>query len=143
MAEPCLLIGDLGGTNARFALAMKRQNRFEDELSLSCADYPTAEDNYVKPQLEEAVDRMQQVILLGRQKREEVKIGLRTPLARLTIINRDAALLEQMQLLDSYIREELNVREVSYSSDESAYIELVAKPNFPLLGKRLGMIFRA
>lgn len=44
MAEPCLLIGDLGGTNARFALAMKRQNRFEDELSLSCADYPTAED---------------------------------------------------------------------------------------------------
>jgi len=44
MAEPCLLIGDLGGTNARFALALARENGFEEELSLSCADFPTAEE---------------------------------------------------------------------------------------------------
>ena len=101
-------------------------------------DYPTAESGLIKPQLEQAVDRMQQVILLGRQKREEVKIGLRTPLASLTIVNRDADLLQEMQQLEGYIRDELNVREVQYSTEEAAYIELVAKPNFPLLGKRLG-----
>jgi isoleucyl-tRNA synthetase len=106
--------------------------------SVHLCDYPAAESGYVKPALEQAVDRMQQVILLGRQKREEVKIGLRTPLSRLTIVNRDDALLEEMKSLDGYVRDELNVQSVDYSTDESAYIELVAKPNFPVLGKRLG-----
>jgi isoleucyl-tRNA synthetase len=106
--------------------------------SVHLCDYPSAEESYVKPGLEQAVERMQQVILLGRQKREEVKIGLRTPLARLTIINRDADLIEQMRSLDSYIRDELNVRDVAYSTDEAAFIELAARPNFPVLGKRLG-----
>ena len=106
--------------------------------SVHLCDYPKAEASHIKPELETAVDRMQQVILLGRQKREEVKIGLRTPLSSLTVINRDEALLEEMRALDDYLREELNVRDISYSADESAFIELIAKPNFPLLGKRLG-----
>lgn len=43
MTEPCLLIGDIGGTNARFALAHVRKPGFFNELTLSCADYETAE----------------------------------------------------------------------------------------------------
>ena len=111
--------------------------------SVHLCDYPEAEAVKVKPGLETAVERMQQVILLGRQKREEVKIGLRTPLARLTIVNSDAALLEDMRSLEGYVRDELNVQCVEYSADESAYIELYAKPNFPLLGKRLGKRMKA
>ena len=111
--------------------------------SVHLCDYPEAEAVKVKPGLETAVERMQQVILLGRQKREEVKIGLRTPLARLTIVNSDAALLEDMRSLEGYVRDELNVQSVEYSADESAYIELYAKPNFPLLGKRLGKRMKA
>ncbi len=106
--------------------------------SVHVCDYPEADATLIKPELEKAVDRMQQVILLGRQKREDVKIGRRTPLARLTVIHRDESLLEEMRALDSYIADELNVRAVEYSADENAYIELVAKPNFPVLGKRLG-----
>ena len=111
--------------------------------SVHLCDYPEAEAVKVKPALETAVERMQQVILLGRQKREEVKIGLRTPLSRLTIVNSDTALLEDMRSLESYVRDELNVQSVEYSADESAYIELYAKPNFPLLGKRLGKRMKA
>ena len=111
--------------------------------SVHLCDYPEAEAVKVKPGLETAVERMQQVILLGRQKREEVKIGLRTPLSRLTIVNSDAALLEDMRSLEGYVRDELNVQSVKYSADESAYIELYAKPNFPLLGKRLGKRMKA
>ena len=106
--------------------------------SVHLCDYPEAESVKVKPGLETAVERMQQVILLGRQKREEVKIGLRTPLSSLTIINSDEALLDDMRRIERYVQEELNVQSVAYSTDESAYIELCAKPNFPLLGKRLG-----
>jgi len=43
MVEPCLLIGDIGGTNARFALARPDETGFSNELTLNCADYETAE----------------------------------------------------------------------------------------------------
>jgi len=43
MSDPCLLIGDIGGTNARFALANPQQPGFCKELTLSCSDYETAE----------------------------------------------------------------------------------------------------
>ena len=43
MTEPCLLIGDIGGTNARFALALADRPGFSNELTLACADYETAE----------------------------------------------------------------------------------------------------
>jgi len=43
MTDPCLLIGDIGGTNARFALAHPKEPGFSAELTLSCADYATAE----------------------------------------------------------------------------------------------------
>ena len=120
-----LELAKLGGTQAR-------------PESVHLCDFPEAEEHAVKPELEVAVEHMQQVVLLGRQKREEVKIGLRTPLKSLTIINRDPQLLTNMALLEDYVKAELNVQSVGYDADESAYIELVAKPNFPLLGKRLG-----
>jgi len=43
MADACLLIGDIGGTNARFALARPDEPGFSGELTLHCADYETAE----------------------------------------------------------------------------------------------------
>jgi glucokinase len=43
MSDPCLLIGDIGGTNARFALANSHSTGFSDELTLQCADFSTAD----------------------------------------------------------------------------------------------------
>jgi len=48
MSEPKLLIGDIGGTNARFALACPdetgpREKKFSGELTLPAADYESAE----------------------------------------------------------------------------------------------------
>ena len=114
-----------------------------DPVSVHLCPYPVADEVLRHPLLEEAVSRMQQVIELGRRKREEVKINLRTPLRRLTVVHRDAELLDEIRTLENYLRAELNVKEVRYETDESAYISLTAKPNFPLLGKRLGKRMRA
>jgi isoleucyl-tRNA synthetase len=111
--------------------------------SVHLCDYPAAEQAWVRPELERAVDRMQQVVLLGRQKREEVKIGLRTPLRSLTVVHRDREVLDDLAHLEDYVASELNVRDVRYDTDEAAHIEVVAKPNFPLLGKRLGKRMKA
>lgn len=40
---PCLLIGDIGGTNARFALGNSQSPGFSSELTLKCRDYDSAD----------------------------------------------------------------------------------------------------
>ena len=122
------------------ALAGKRD---PEPVSVHLCPYPEADGALGDVLLEEAVSRMQQVIDLGRRKREDVKINLRTPLRRLTIVHRDAELLAEIGTLEDYVKAELNVKDVRYDADESKYIALAAKPNFPVLGKRLGKRMRA
>lgn len=43
MAEATLLVGDIGGTNARFACANTSTPGFEKAATLQCADFPSAE----------------------------------------------------------------------------------------------------
>ena len=107
-------------------------------VSVHLCEYPEPETDLIRPDLEAAVSQMQDVIALARRKREDEKIGLRTPLSMLTIVHRDAALLDEMKTLESYLKGELNVKAIRYDSAEEAYVERAAKPNFPLLGKRLG-----
>jgi glucokinase len=42
MAVPCLLVGDIGGTNARFALANAENPGFSHEKTYQCADFASA-----------------------------------------------------------------------------------------------------
>ena len=112
-----------------------------EEESVHLVSYPLAEARLINPILEDAVDKMQQVILLGRQKRNQVQIKVKTPLERLTVIHKDKNLLEEITKLENYIQTELNVKRVEYSQDESSFIKLYAKPNAPVLGKRLGKDF--
>ncbi len=43
MADPILLIGDIGGTNARFALGDPGKPGFSDVVKLKCADFESAD----------------------------------------------------------------------------------------------------
>ncbi|MDT8397903.1 MAG: isoleucine--tRNA ligase [Pseudomonadales bacterium] len=106
-----------------------------------CA-YPVAVETLIQPKLEQAVERMQNIILLGRQKRNQVRIKTKIPLARLTIIHEDQAMLDEIARLEDYIRDELNVKTIEYATDEERFISLFAKPNSPILGKRLGKDFK-
>ena len=112
-------------------------------VSVHLCDYPEADDALADSSLEQTVARMQQVIELGRREREAARIGLRTPLKRVTIIHRDEALLEEVRSLERYVQAELNVKEVLYECAEDRYITLAAKPNYPRLGKRLGKRMKA
>ena len=44
MADKTLLIGDIGGTNARFAIADPEHSGFSDVMTLQCADFASADD---------------------------------------------------------------------------------------------------
>lgn len=109
-----------------------------EPLSVHLCPYPVADEKLINSDLEVAVGRMQQIILLGRQKRNQVQIKVKTPLKRLTIIHKDEKLLQEINKLSEYIQTELNVKHIELSTDESKFIKLYAKANLPVLGKKLG-----
>ena len=59
-------------------------------------------------------------------------------MATLTIIHEDQTMLDEIARLENYIESELNIKTIAYSTDEDKYINLYAKPNLPVLGKRFG-----
>ena len=122
--------------------SMKRYLPEDAATSVHLTSYPVAEQSLIQPMLEQAVTRMQHIILLGRQKRNQEKVKTKFPLAKLTVIHKDKALLEEISRLEPYLATELNVKSVAYSEDEGAFINLYAKPNSPVLGKRLGKQFK-
>jgi len=121
---------------------LKSLNRSDLPESVHLCSYPTARSELVEPLLEQAVERMQNIVLLGRQKRNQEKIKTKIPLPKLTIIHSDQSLLDEISLLETYIKAELNVKQIAYSTEESDFISFYAKPNSPVLGKRLGAKFR-
>ena len=112
-------------------------------ISVHLCDYPDAAPHLRQPALEAAVERMRRVVLLGRRKREDARVNLRTPLSRLVIIHHDQAVLDEIAELERYVKAELNVKAVAYDTDESRYIDVQARPDFPVLGKRLGKRMKA
>ncbi|MCZ6502942.1 MAG: isoleucine--tRNA ligase [Gammaproteobacteria bacterium] len=110
--------------------------------SVHMCTYPEADNHRIKPLLERAVTRMQHIVLLGRQKRNREKVKTKFPLSRLTVVHKDTQLLDEIGRLGDYIKTELNVKTVEYSTDENKYITLYAKPNSPRLGKRFGKRFK-
>ena len=67
--------------------------------------------------------RMQQIILLGRQKRNKTNIKVKTPLSKLTVIHKDQDLLKEISKLEGYIKAELNVKELLYSENEVQFMD--------------------
>tara|TARA_A100001011_G_scaffold386686_1_gene463037 strand:- start:13976 stop:17173 length:3198 start_codon:yes stop_codon:yes gene_type:complete len=114
----------------------------DEPESVHLCSYPNSDLAMIDPMLEQAVTRMQHIVLLGRQKRNQVKIKVKYPLSRLTIIHEDPDLLAEIGKLENYILSELNVKKLIYSTEEAKYIDLYAKPNSPVLGKRLGAQFK-
>jgi isoleucyl-tRNA synthetase len=108
------------------------------EESVHLCSYPDSSEDMINATLETAVGRMQQVVLLGRQKRIAEGVKVKTPLKALKVIHQDQTLLKEMSKLEEYIKIELNVKTVEYMTNESDFVVLSAKPNLPVLGKKLG-----
>ncbi len=111
--------------------------------SIHLCDFPTAETAERNQDLEQQMRIVMDVVVMGRQLRKENKIKVRQPLRRLDVVSRDSALLNQVDELKEMIKDELNVHEVIFGNDETAFAELHAKTNFKTLGPRFGKQMKA
>jgi isoleucyl-tRNA synthetase len=105
--------------------------------------FPEADVKFIKPELEHAVARMDTMVALGRNLREKVKIKAKIPLKSMKIIYRDQAALRELAKLEMYFQDELNIRKFEYITKEEDYVQVKAKANFPVFGKRVGAKMKA
>lgn len=112
--------------------------KIKDIRSVHFLAYPTVREELLDTAIELAVSRMQKVIELGRNIREKKTISLKTPLKELVILNSDPGYLKDVESLQGYIADELNVRNIVITSDEAKYgVEYTVVADWPILGKKL------
>ncbi|OVE80869.1 isoleucine--tRNA ligase [bacterium K02(2017)] len=115
--------------------------KVEDVESVHLTDFPLANKEFIKPELEESVGLMNRVVLMVRNIREQKNIKIKIPLKKLNVIHRDQSLLNHLKSLESYLKEELNIKQIDYLTNEDDFVELTAKGNGAALGKKLGKKF--
>jgi isoleucyl-tRNA synthetase len=110
----------------------------KDNRSVHFLSFPEVREELFDLVIERRVSRMQTVIELGRISRERRTISLKTPLKTLIIIHPEKQYLDDVKSLEGYICDELNIRDLVYSSDESKYnVQFSVLADFAVLGKKL------
>ena len=103
--------------------------------SVHLADYPTYNKKYINEKIENRMDLVRDLISLGRNIREEVKIKVRQPLSECLIDGKNEKLISDLVPL---IEEELNVKKVTFINNLEEYMTFTVKPNFKEVGKIFG-----
>jgi len=103
--------------------------------SVHLADFPKADLSLVNDRIENKMDLVRDLISLGRNAREEVKIKVRQPISEVLLDGKNKDLIGD---LDELIKEELNVKTLTYINDLSKYMNFEVKPNFKIVGKIFG-----
>ncbi|MGZ4133396.1 MAG: DUF5915 domain-containing protein, partial [Actinomycetota bacterium] len=104
--------------------------------SVHLAAYPAVHEAALDPGLDEAMASARQLVELGRRVRVETKTRTRQPLLD-AVVHLTGRHGELDELLD-VVAEELNVKEVRFAESAEAFGRWRAKPNFKVLGPRLG-----
>ncbi|MCC3325005.1 isoleucine--tRNA ligase [Gordonia bronchialis] len=114
------------------------------ERSVHLTDWPAADELPADAELVAAMDEVQQVCSTASSVRKANQLRVRLPLSRLTVASPTA---ERLQPFTALIADEMNVKEVSLSTDTAAYgrYELVvnARAAGPRLGKDVQRVIKA
>lgn len=103
--------------------------------SVHLADYPKCNKKLIDEEIESRMDLVRNLISLGRNIREEVKVKVRQPISECLIDGKNESLISDLTPL---IEEELNVKKVTFITELSEYMNFTVKPNFKEVGKIFG-----
>ena len=111
--------------------------------SIHLCDFPEVNEAYINKELEENMERVLDVVVLGRACRNASAIKNRQPIGKMFV----KAEFELSDFYKEIIEEELNVKEVEFTDDVRAFTSYSFKPQLrtvgPKYGKFLGKIKEA
>ena len=108
----------------------------EREDSVHYLPFPTVDESLFDEEIQTHMERMQEVIELGRLARDLAVCPNRQPLTNFLVFNENPAYLASLKFLESYILSELSVANLVLRSDVKTSVVHKVKPNFASLGKK-------
>ncbi len=111
--------------------------------SVHHADFPLSDDTKIDAGLEERMQLAQDVCSLVLSLRKKVNIKVRQPLQKVLIPVLDPNMKDQLLLIEDLIKAEVNVKEMEYITETEGIIKKRIKPNFKMLGTKLGPRMKA
>ncbi|HSX37863.1 MAG TPA: isoleucine--tRNA ligase [Chlamydiales bacterium] len=108
--------------------------------SVHLCDFPLYDAQVRDTELEKEMAAAQIAVSLGHSLRKEYKIKVRQPLPTAHLITSNGELLRSLEQQASLIADELNVKKIELHHDETQFVQWHAKPNFPVLGKKIGKL---
>ena len=111
--------------------------------SIHLCDFPEVNESYIDKELEENMERVLDIVVLGRACRNASAIKNRQPIGKMFV----KAEFELSDFYKEIVEEELNVKEVEFTDDVRAFTSYSFKPQLrtvgPKYGKFLGKIKEA
>ncbi len=124
-------------------LSEKLYRELTGEESVHLATYPEFDASLVNDELEQRMDAAIKLVSLGRSARNTVQIKVRQPLAEMLVKLPGEIRRENVEPLLEVIKEEINVKQISFLEDTTAVAEYQVLPNFKLLGPKVGQDVKA
>lgn len=113
------------------------------QASIHHVDFPSANEAAIDAGLEERMQLAQDATSLVLSIRKKVNIKVRQPLQKVLIPVLNPEMKHQLEKVADLLKAEVNVKEVEYLTDTEGFINKKIKPNFALLGKKLGPNMKA
>jgi isoleucyl-tRNA synthetase len=111
--------------------------------SVHLVDWPEYEASLRDEDLERKMSSVRHAVSMGRALRVQNDIKIRQPLAAVHLVTRDDRERAVLMEMEEILRDELNVKRVSFRANEEELVEYSAKANFRVLGKELGKDMKA
>ncbi|MGF1509250.1 MAG: isoleucine--tRNA ligase [Myxococcota bacterium] len=118
-----------------------RQAEIPDSVHLRL--YPTGDVRQVDESLSADMADVRALVSLGLQVRATHKLKTRQMLREAKIVLARPERWESLRAYEDIMKDELNVRELSFLQEADAFVSYRVKPNFKTLGKRLGARMKA
>lgn len=103
-------------------------------ISIHLCDFPVCNESHIDKELEKNMEAVLDIVVLGRACRNTANIKNRQPIGNMYV----KAEFELSEFYQEIIREELNVKAVTFTDDVRNFTSYSFKPQLRTLGKRFG-----
>ena len=104
--------------------------------SIHLCDFPTVDENEIDKELEQDMDEVLKIVVMGRACRNTANIKNRQPIANM-FVKAPVALAEYFQ---DIVRDELNLKKVTFTDDVHAFTSYSFKPQLRTVGPKYGKL---
>ncbi len=108
-------------------------------ISIHLCDFPEIKSEWILPRLEESMQNLLDVVVMGRACRNAANIKNRQPLAKMYVKSE----FELEGMYTDIIADELNIREICFTDDVEGFVSYSFKPQLKTVGPKFGKLVGA